>query len=239
MVDLQSINSRVGCPRISGGYRRLLFGVPAERAGALEVNAVAGSVLSNEDERRGIALARRQPGAARELTELFERVRVRALRVAEADDVVRERLSQGRVRLLGADYDEDKPDERGRPRRLGRLYFYDYDRGTAVVVSVDLRGGHVVGLAERRGVHLRPSDEEIGQARELVLRSELGREFAGRQVSVVAFAGRTVDEDDPTWSHRRLELHLWSTEPPPRRLVSAVVDLTDGRVQRYDEDREG
>lgn len=195
-------------------------------------------LLSHEEERRGIALVRRGPRSTGELTSLFDRVRSRVVERVQADDRVRERLGDGRVQFVGADYDEDKPDEGGgESRRLGRVHYYDYDTGTGVAVSVDLRSGEVLGIEERRGVHLRPSQEEIEAARSLVLDSELGRRVEGREVSVVAFPGRTVEEDDPTWTHRRVELHLWSIDEPPTRVLSAVVDLTDRRVLPFTEDQ--
>jgi hypothetical protein len=200
---------------------------------------MAESLLSPAEERRGIALARRQPQSARELAALFDRVRARVVGLAQADQRVRERIAAGRVRLVGADYDEGKPDGDGRPVRLARVHFYDHDRGTAVAVSVDLARGEVVDVEDRRGVHLRPSEEEVAEALDLVLRSEHGRRAEAREVSAVAFPGRSVEEDDPAWGHRRIELHVWSTDPLPERLASAVVDLTDGRVLPYDEDREG
>lgn len=195
-------------------------------------------VLSQQEERRGIALARRGPRSVPELTDLFDRVRSRVVERVTADDRVRERVTGGRVQLVGADYDEEKPDDGdGGSRRLGRVHYYDHDAGTAVRVSVDLRSGAVVGVEERRGVHMRPSADEIEDARSLVLDSELGRQVAGRQVNGVAFPGRTVEEDDPTWAHRRIDLHLWSTDEPPTRVLSAVVDLTDRRVLPFTEDQ--
>jgi hypothetical protein len=196
-------------------------------------------LLSAAEERRGIALARRQPSSAEDLAALVDRVGARVTEFVQEDEQVRGRLGEGRVRLVGADYDEDKPDSEGRPSRLARVHFFDYDRGAAVVVTVDLGRGEVVGIDERRGVHLRPSAEEVAEAYELVLRSEIGRLVEGREVSIVAFPGRSVEEDDPAWTHRRIELHLWSADRFPERLASAVADLTDGRVLPYDEDREG
>lgn len=194
-------------------------------------------LLSEQEQRRGIALARRGPRVAADLTALFDRVRSRVVERVEADDRVRELLGRGRVHLVGADYDEDKPDGDGtESRRLGRLYYYDHEAGSAVAVTTDLRSGEVLSVDARRGVHLRPSQGEIEEARSLVLDSELGRQVGGREVSLVAFPGRTVEEDDPTWTHRRIDLHFWSNDEPPTRLMSAVVDLTDRRVLPFTED---
>ena len=199
---------------------------------------MARPLFTETEERRGIALAR-GVGSREDLAALFERVRRRAVELVERDERLRERLTGHRVRLIGADYDEDKPDPEGRPTRLGRLHYFDHERGTAVQVTVDLRRGEVIGLDERRGAHLRPSEEEIQEATDLLRRSEHGRHLAQRQVSAVAFPARSTEEDDPAWTHRRVELHLWSTDRLPERLASAVVDLTAGTVLPYDEDREG
>jgi hypothetical protein len=194
-------------------------------------------LLSEQEQRRGIALARRGPRAAADLAALFDRVRSRVVERVDADDRVRELHGRGRVHLVGADYDEDKPDgDWTESRRLGRVYYYDYEAGSAVAVTTDLRSGEVLSVDARRGVHLRPSEGEIEEARSLVLDSKFGRQVGGREISLVAFPGRTVDEDDPTWTHRRIDLHFWSNDEPPIRLVSAVVDLTDRRVLPFTED---
>jgi hypothetical protein len=198
---------------------------------------MAAALLTAAEERRVIALARRQPDSTEELAALLDRVRARVVEAVQNDERVRERLGR-RSRLIGADYDEDKPDQDGRPTRLARVHFYDYDAGTALVAVVDLRTGELVALDERRGTHLRPSEEEVDEARQLVLRSELGARLAGRQVSVVAFPARSVPEENPASTHRRVELHVWSVDRLPERMLSAVVDLNEGAVLTYDEDRE-
>lgn len=200
---------------------------------------MARPLLSEQEMRRALRLAARQPESHQELAELIETVRARGRDLIDSDERLRELVAGRRVRLLHTDYGEDKGDD-GEVRRLGSAHFFDYERSVAVTATADLRTGEVLAIEDRPGVRPMPSEEEIGEARELAgTDPELGRAIRRKNVGVVAFAARSPMEDDPAVAHRRLELHFWSGAARPRRVGSIVVDLTTRELLPFTEDEEG
>jgi hypothetical protein len=196
-------------------------------------------LLTAREEKRALGLAARLPDSHGELAALVEKVRARGLELIETDDRFREYLANRRVRLLHAEYGEQKGED-GEVMRLGRAHFFDYDRSMAVTVSADLRTGEVLSIEDRPGVRPIPSDEEIAEARELAAAHPgLTRAARRRDAALVAFPARAPMEDDPAVANRRLELHFWSGSVRPRRVGSVIVDLTARELLPFTEDQEG
>lgn len=187
-------------------------------------------LLTRREEARGLELARRQPRSAPTLQALIETVRARTVAAVLRNSQVPERLAGKRYRVVGTDLLEEKPAAEGQgARRFAQVGLYDYDQDALVVVRVDLRAGTVLEIEDRRGWQPPPTEEEIAEARELVLAN---RDFAAlrrqhAELQVVGLLGRASSlEGHPLHRHRIVLLTFWAGGEQATKVGEAAVDLS-------------
>jgi hypothetical protein len=186
-------------------------------------------LIDDEEERRAIRLAQAQPDSARELDELFARVKARTVEAALQDPRVAARLRGVRYQVVGADLRDEKPPAGKRlARRLAEVGIYDYDRNALVVPVVDLRRGAVVELEERSGFQPPLTPEETEAAKRIALADpQFSRLKRRGKLEIVAMPARASFSDGhQAYGHRVFWLYFWTGGERPRKVGEAIVDLS-------------
>ena len=143
------------------------------------------SLLTRKEEADESHLASSQPESAGKYAEFLETLRAKVLKVALANEQVQKRLAGVRHRLLGIDFHQEK--HPAGKMRLAAVGFYDYDRDSLVVASINLHDSSLVGLDDHPGAAPPISDEELKEARQLAANAPGVGEALGTSTAVVAF----------------------------------------------------
>ena len=162
--------------------------------------------------------------------------------VARADPRVQQLLGSGRQRLIEVAFLALKPedearteDDEGRPIRIGRhaaAVFIRYEGNLGVNAIVDLQRRLVTQVESQDGDIVPASFEELAEARELALQNkELHHELELTKYDVEGMRLLAIEESDPCWKHRCLELLFRRSGFYRVGLPRVIVDLTTQTIR--------
>lgn len=196
-------------------------------------------MIDRKTEAKVLRLLEATGGPSKRYLDLWKRMRARTIAFVLDQPEVRQRVRGTHHAVVGASLRLVRPGPRGQlPRRIAEVGIYDYDRNVLVVHVVDLRRGRLVETEEHRGIQPPITDAELEEARRLVVAHDRYRNL-GRtgKLAINAFQARvSFLPDHPAHGHRVFTLVFWSAGKNPKRLGSAVVDLSDRRVLEEDAD---
>ena len=185
------------------------------------------SMLTRTEEAEESHLASSQPESAGKYATFLETLRGRVLKTALANKQVQKRLAGVRHRLLAIDFHQEK--HAAGMIRLAAVGFYDYDRDTLVVASINLHDSSLAGLDDHPGAAPPISGEELTEARQIAATAPGAGEALGAGAAVVAFPAPsyTFAPNSPRVGHRGCLLYV-SEEKAGTSLVT--VDLSAREV---------
>jgi Cu2+-containing amine oxidase len=160
-----------------------------------------------------------------------------AERVARADPRVQQLLGNGRQKLIEVEFLAIKPEDEAltqededRLIQIGRhaaVVFYRYDGNLGARAIVDLEHRLVTQVESLDGDVVPASFEELAESRALALQNEELRELLGpKKHHVEGMRLLAVDESDPCWEHRCLDLLFRRGRFYRTDLPRVIVDLT-------------